>query len=669
VALYTFGGNPAAVLTTATGDVVPDYPVQVKVAGTGATVTALFEEDGTTPISELRSNGAASSQPGAIRTFKAQDVQQIYYEYLDASSQPVRWYETGREVAISALQAAQTAQTDLAGKLDKTGGTVAGALTVTGFTTHQAGASFAGDVAFAGAVTGVPSVEEMRWHNVLSYGATGDGTTDDTAGIQAALDAAYTAGGGTVVFPAGKTYCVTTFLVCRSNTTVIAHGARIKSIYATRGVFRNFFPEDSVSAYAGYSNIRVYGGTWDGNAFKSSDSSGVVTGTTNIMTFIHCSNIIVKDAVFLDCSGAHALELNAVSGARIEACRFEGFVDNTVDQSRLTSEAIQIDIAKSGSSAIGAFDNTACRDVSVVACYFGPSARLGQWGRAVGTHAIAAGSYYDRITVRDCEVVGANDVGIRASYWRNSLITGNKIVNTGESGIYATTDGTAAQACNGLVISDNIVDNAQNDAGIRIVGLVNAVWNDVVIRGNVVRLADGYGIRADYCPSVIIAANRISDPVGGGMLAQECNRATVTGNVISSAGSNGINIAGCAYGIVEGNLIDGTDANHGITVGAATSAGGNVVVEGNQIRAAANAALRIATTGCFLTSNQVRKDAAGGGVTVNGVSLAAGATGCVIAGNDLSGNAWAAGTALSLSTAAPKTDFAGGTTSPGHNLI
>ena len=46
--LYTFGGTPADVLTDAQGNVIPDYPLVVRAAGTGAAVTALYEDDGLT---------------------------------------------------------------------------------------------------------------------------------------------------------------------------------------------------------------------------------------------------------------------------------------------------------------------------------------------------------------------------------------------------------------------------------------------------------------------------------------------------------------------------------------------------------------------------------------------------------------------------------------------
>lgn len=44
------------------------------------------------------------------------------------------------------------------------------------------------------------------WLNVLAHGAVGDGTTDDSAAIQDAIDEMAAAGGGTVLCPAGKDY-------------------------------------------------------------------------------------------------------------------------------------------------------------------------------------------------------------------------------------------------------------------------------------------------------------------------------------------------------------------------------------------------------------------------------------------------------------------------------
>jgi len=64
-------------------------------------------------------------------------------------------------------------------------------------------------------------------YNVKSYGATGDGVTDDTTACQDAIDAAEAAGGGIVFFPVGS-YLVSGLVVNADN--VIAAGAGWGSI-------------------------------------------------------------------------------------------------------------------------------------------------------------------------------------------------------------------------------------------------------------------------------------------------------------------------------------------------------------------------------------------------------------------------------------------------------
>lgn len=74
-------------------------------------------------------------------------------------------------------------------------------------------------------------------YNVRAYGARGDGTTDDTAAIQAAIDAACTAGGGTVLLPVG-TYKTTDRLDVYASGVHLrgdGRGAVIRPTYGTVG--------------------------------------------------------------------------------------------------------------------------------------------------------------------------------------------------------------------------------------------------------------------------------------------------------------------------------------------------------------------------------------------------------------------------------------------------
>jgi len=69
------------------------------------------------------------------------------------------------------------------------------------------------------------------------YGAKGDGTTDDTTAIQAAIDAAVAAGGGIVFFPAG-TYLISAFLNVLSLIASAKYNVKLVGVSQTASVIR-----------------------------------------------------------------------------------------------------------------------------------------------------------------------------------------------------------------------------------------------------------------------------------------------------------------------------------------------------------------------------------------------------------------------------------------------
>ena len=148
----------------------------------------------------------------------------------------------------------------------------------------------------------------MTTFNVQDFGATGNGSTDDTVAIQKALDAAEAAGGGTVVIPTG-TYIV-------SGTGVAAEGAlhvgsNIKIVGASSG--------DTVVKLADHydqkltglirtvsgevtTNVEISNLTIDGNrAHNVGEIDGFFCGVTPGST-AKCSDITLSGVTIQNCS-------------------------------------------------------------------------------------------------------------------------------------------------------------------------------------------------------------------------------------------------------------------------------------------------------------------------------------------------------------------------------
>src|SRR5579862_9470324 len=90
--------------------------------------------------------------------------------------------------------------------------------------------------------------------NVLNFGATGNGVTDDTAAIQSAINAAQAAGGGTVVLPVGFTFLSNPLTVTGNHVDVQINGTLEVQPY---GVYSN--GSISLLTFSDCNNVEVTG--------------------------------------------------------------------------------------------------------------------------------------------------------------------------------------------------------------------------------------------------------------------------------------------------------------------------------------------------------------------------------------------------------------------------
>lgn len=88
------------------------------------------------------------------------------------------------------------------------------------------------------------------------YGATGDGSTDDAAAIQAALDAAETAGGGIVFFPKG-TYRHTTRMSVAAGVSLLGAGPGASRVAAAGGGSGGFIFDASPTYWQSVEGLRI----------------------------------------------------------------------------------------------------------------------------------------------------------------------------------------------------------------------------------------------------------------------------------------------------------------------------------------------------------------------------------------------------------------------------
>jgi polygalacturonase len=181
---------------------------------------------------------------------------------------------------------------------------------------------------------GSASVEVVvrQTFNVKERGARGNGNADDTQAIQAALDAARKAGGGTVYFPKG-TYLVsprtTGGFAVGSNTEVRGDGpASVLKVANNTGDYNFLFGQlNAASDYPFVENIAFRDLRVDQNpAGNRTADIRETEGIQNVLQFHHFKNLSVERVHFDPAPGIQAIVLDSpkpnTGGVTIDGCFF-----------------------------------------------------------------------------------------------------------------------------------------------------------------------------------------------------------------------------------------------------------------------------------------------------------------------------------------------------------
>jgi hypothetical protein len=183
--------------------------------------------------------------------------------------------------------------------------------------------------------------------SVKDFGAVGDGITDDTAAIQAAINAVIAAGGGDLYFPEGK-YLHSGLTINWSNAPIRLHGS-------------------SYNSQSGYGSELYYSGSSVALTFEGNGAAfnGYVV-----------ENLRMSAATTAD---HWAIKFNKCAFPRVEHCYISGFgnasgggiyftgLNNSVDQ----TEWVTVKDVYFANCFNGIYsDNTDCNDFTISECFF-----------------------------------------------------------------------------------------------------------------------------------------------------------------------------------------------------------------------------------------------------------------------------------------------------------
>jgi hypothetical protein len=458
-------------------------------------------------------------------------------------------------------------------------------------------------------------------YNVMKYGALGNGSDDDAGAIQDAINAANSAGGGTIFFPRG-TYKITTELTLYSHISLI--GIPRESIIDLSAIASTFnaFTADGVAG----SNANLTGNADKGDNILAFNTSGFADDDwikLQANYVVNYSNIKQGEIMRIDsvdnagqvtaydraldnyttANTAQVHKMTFVSGITIEGLDFLGTDDNTI--------------------VLSAFNFDICRDIKIKNCIFNRMHYYGiSFKDSIFCNVLNCGFYDSELAgysygvmclsgSQDINIIGCHGSNLRHMLTvggssgdfglvRRIAAIGNNISQCEDAGLDSHSNG---EDC---IFANNTISGANDSDGIVFQGTNCVITGNVItgiyrhgiliqpltlhsggyiIANNIIRDIGQYGINISQTDATYgnltraNVSNNTVENVGmsgayGGIYIKSTNsnvlkNIVVSGNTIRDSGGHMITLQNMTQAVVNGNALYGNvDAFDGIRLGA-----------------------------------------------------------------------------------------------------
>jgi len=347
-----------------------------------------------------------------------------------------------------------------------------------------------------------------------------DPTSDQSAALQSAIDAAARRGAPLVLGPG--TY--------RASTLRLPDGAHLIGVRGATHLVLTDAASSLITAEDG-ARLTLSGLTFDGAGLKLPHRRGLVH-------LIRVRNLAISDCAFVGCGG-DALRLQSCAGA-VRGNRFAGIGASAIVSSNGAGLSLSDnDIADCADNGIEILRDRKGEDGAQIlanrirAIRAGPGGS-GQHGNAIVVYR-AGGVIVANNTIRDCAYSA-----VRANSTTNIQIIGNNIADAHEVAIYSEF------SFDGSLIADNVIEGAA-------IGISLANFNEggrlAIVRGNLIRnlrdkrpegARDGQGGIGIYAEAdTLISANVVENAPLAGLFAgwgKYLRDVSITGNLVRQSG-------------------------------------------------------------------------------------------------------------------------------------